>query len=225
MPPRPRAQATMLAAALLVGALPWAPAQGQADDESVGLADELRLLREEAREANRLSWMLFLASFVVGMAIAAVAVAGTVRNAWQLRRHVDLVQRDMDERLRPELGRTTDSNLLPRPIDIDSGGLFRVRIINAGQVAARKIVCDMKFGMASDFEAGVEEHKRENRGFLAPDKLIEVRVPITTEQMRAASQQDQFHVEILVEYSGPGGKEYGCPVNGDYDGVEARWSD
>lgn len=77
-----------------------------------------------------------------------------------------------------------------RARDVNSGGAFRIRIINAGQVAARQIVCHMKLGMVSDFEAGRIKRERECRGSLAPNMVIEVRVPIATEQMRAASQQD-----------------------------------
>lgn len=173
---------------------------------------------QEAGEATNM-WV------IAGIIMAAAAVAGTIWNGCQLRKHVDLVKKDMDERLRPQLGWTTDSNLLLRHGDVDSGGVFRIRIINAGQVAARNIVCHMNLGLASDFEAGRIKHEREFRGSLAPNMVIEVRVPITTEQMKAASPKDQFHAEIMIEYRGPGKKPYKYSMSGDYDGVCARWSD
>ena len=215
----------MLLAALLAIALPWTSAQGQADGGVERLAEELRQLREEVRESSRADRDLFLVSLVTGMGIAGVAVGGTVWNAWQLHRHVNVIKKDMDERLRPLLGQTTDENLLLPPKEVDSGGVFRIKIINAGQVAAGGVVCSMKVGMASDFDAGCAKRKQERRGYLAPDKLIEVRVPITTEQMRKASQQDKFRAEVLVEYRGPGEKAYKYSMSGYYDGIEMQWRD
>jgi len=219
------APALMLLAALLAASIPWTLAQGQGDGGVEALAEELRQLREAVEESSRADRDLFLVSFWVGMGIASTAVAGTAWNAWQLRRHVNVIKKDMDERLRPLLGWTTDSNLMLPARDVGNGGVFRIRIINAGPVAARGIVCSIKVGMASDFEAGSTKRKQEHRGYLAPDKLIEVRVPITTKQMRKASQQDKFRAEILVEYRGLGEKAYKYSMSGDYDGKVALWRD
>lgn len=216
------AAAAVLAAALLAAAPPWATAQGQAGGEAgdaAMLAEELRLLREGVEESNRVGWALFVVSLVVGVGIATLAAWGTVRNTGQLERHVRLVEADMSTRLRPQLGWTTDGDIPSHTFAAITGNQIKLRIINAGQVAAVGIVCDVRVGLEGDFEAGSEVRSRDRWGSLAPNKRIDIDLPLTTEQLlRIREGGEKFRIEVLAEYRGPDGREYRYAMSGHYDG-------
>jgi len=220
------APALMLLAALLAIALPWTSAQGQADGGVERLAEELRQLREEVRESSRADRDLFLVSFWVGMGIAAAAVCGTVWNALLLRKHVNVIKKDMDERLRPLLRWTSDRDKQGIPVNVLDGRVISIRIINAGQVAAVGIVCDVKYGMASDFEAGKAGCRKDQYGSLAPNRSMDVNVWVSGEQVRMVREEKKkFRMEIHAEYRGPDGREYAYSMSGDYDGWQALLHD
>ena len=214
------APALMLLAALLAASIPWTPAQGQGDDGIEALAEELRQLREAVEESSRADRDLFLVSLVIGTVIAVVAIAGTVCNALLLRRHVNAVKDDMGKRLRPLLRWTADGDLPSRTLAVIDGNQIKIRIINAGQVAAVGIVLGGRFGLTGDFEAGREaRYEGAQWGSLAPNKSMEVDLEITGEQMRRIRKEgERFHIEILLKYQDPGGKDYEYSMNGHYDG-------
>lgn len=222
MSPGPEAKTVgaTLIAVLLALTFPWAHAQGQDNGELGTLADELQRLRAEVAESNRANWALFIVSFAIGMAIAVAAVVGTVWNARQLRRHVGLVEADMATRLRPVLVWTADGDMPSHTFAVVTGSRIKIRIINAGQVAAVRIVCDIKVGMAGDFEAGEETRSIDKWGSLAPTKHIEIDLPLTDEQnFRVRRRREKFHIDIVAKYRAPYGQEYQYSMSGDYDGL------
>lgn len=219
--------------ALLAAAPPWAHAQDEAGGEVAALAEELRLLREGVEESNRVDWALFAVSLTVGAVITAAAVWGSVRNARQVERHVSLTERhvsltaaDMSARMRPMLRWTSDGNRLVYPPRVLEGAMIVIRLLNAGQAAAVGIVCDVRFGMEGDLEAGRAGHRRDQWGSLAPNSAIHLNVHVTEEQrLRARGKREKFRVEVKAEYRGPDGREYKYSMGGDYDGREALLHD
>lgn len=192
----------VLPVALLAAVLPWAHAQGEADGEVAALAEELRQLREGVEESNRVDWALFAVSLTVRAAITVAAVWGSVRNARQVERHVALTEADMSTRLRPMLRWTSDGDRLVHPPRVLEGTVIVIRMLNAGQAAAVDIVCDVKFGMEGDFEAGRAGHRRDQWGSLAPNSAIHLNVHVTEEQKcRAREKKEKFHVEIKAHTS------------------------
>lgn len=156
---------------------------------------------------------------VIGVILAAAAVGGTMWNGWQLYRHVNLAKRDADGRLRPVLAWTADSDRPSHTFAIVEADQITIRIINAGQVAAVGIECDARFGMEDEFKAGKAKHDKSQWGSLAPNKVLEVGVPITgTQNIQALEKKKKFHIEIAAEYRAPGGKVYRYAMRGDYDG-------
>ncbi|RNJ71451.1 MAG: hypothetical protein EB824_06865 [Thaumarchaeota archaeon S15] len=218
--------ALMLLAVLLAAALPWAFAQSQDDGEVERLADELRQLRGEMRESNRVGWALFVVSLAAGTGIAALAIWGTLRNTRQLERHVKLLETDMTTRLRPLLRWTSDRDKRGITVNVPDGRVISIRIVNAGQVAAVGIVCDVKYGMASDFEAGKAGCRKDQYGSLAPNRSMDVNVWVSGEQVRMVREEKKkFRMEIHAEYRGPDGREYAYSMSGDYDGWQALLHD
>jgi len=218
----PGAASTLALAVLLASALPWTSTQGQADGGVEALAEELRQLREAVEESSRADRDLFLVSLVASIAIAGVAVGGTVWNALLLRKHVNVIKKDMDERLRPLLRWTADGDRPSRTFAVIDGNQIKIRIINAGQVAAVGIVLEGRMGLTGDFEAGRESrYKGAKWGSLAPNKSMEVDLVITDEDMRRIREKkERLHVEILLKYQDPGGKEYEYALSGHYDGED-----
>ena len=216
----------MLLAALLAAALPWTLAQGQGDGEIEALAEELRQLREEVGESNHVGWALFAVSLAAGTGIAALAVWGTLRNTRQLERHVKLLETDMTTRLRPLLRWTSDRDKRGITVNVPDGRVISIRMVNAGQVAAVGIVCDVKYGMASDFESGKAGCRKDQYGSLAPNRSMDVNVWVSGEQERMVREEKKkFHMEIHAEYRGPDGREYAYSMSGDYDGWQALLRD
>jgi len=218
--PRDRVSAALPFVALLAAAFPWIPAQGQAGGEIDRLADELRQLREGVEESNRVGWVLFAVSLAVGSAIALIAAWGTIRNTRELAKHVALVEKDMDKRLRPFLVWTADGDMPSHTFAVIDGNQIKVRIINAGQVAAVGIVCDVRVGLEADFEAGNEVRSQDQWGSLAPNKCIEIDIPLADEHvLRVKGKKEKFRIDVRAEYRGPDGKEYEYSMSGRYDGA------
>ena len=157
---------------------------------------------------------------LIGIVLAAAAVGGPIWNGWQLRRHVNLVEADIAARLRPVLAWVSDGSGQGHALTVLGGGLVRVRIINAGQVAAVGIAYAVRSGMEGDFGSGGTGHSRGRRGALAPNSCMEIDVWMTDEQGRRAQEGERFRLEVALEYRSPAGKEYEYSVSGVYDGRE-----
>ncbi|MDD9810080.1 MAG: tetratricopeptide repeat protein [Thaumarchaeota archaeon] len=198
------APALMLLAALLAAALPWASAQGQGDGGVEALAEELRQLREAVEESSRADRDLFLVSFWVGMGIAAAAVVGTVCNALLLRRHVNVIKKDMDKRLRPVLVWAEIEGDGPVGVYGDGGlpGGIRIKLVNAGQVSAEEIVVHHGIRLVGEGEALRLQTRR--LGALEPGKHAEVRIPMSMEGLGRALGGGMVYVDAVFEYRGGG---------------------
>lgn len=198
------AAVAIVAAAML---LPHAAlAQDGAGNATVGVA-------QEAAGAPD-AWV------ILGIVLAATAVGGTIWNGSQLRRHVDLVKRDMDERLRPVLAWVSDGTRQGHSLTVLGGGMVRVRILNAGQVAAVGIAYAVRSGMGGDLEEAGTGRVWGQRGALAPNASMAIDVWLTDEQVRRTQRGEKFHFEVLLEYRSPAGAAYGYSMSGDYDGTQ-----
>ena len=163
---------------------------------------------------------------VIGVALALAAVGGAIWNGIQIHRHVSLVKKDDDERLRPMLRWTSEGDRRVYPPSVTDGKVIVIKILNAGQVAAVGIVCDVRFGMEGDFGSEKVGHSKNEWGSLAPNMAIHLNVHVTGEQMRRVLEgKEKFHIEIMAEYRGPGEKKYEYSMSGDYDGRETLLHD
>lgn len=209
------------AAVALLASVAFLQAAAQGGDADV--AEELRQLREQlkeqAEEAGRKSEALFWSSFLVGICVALVAVAGTACSALYLRRHVSLLVTDAQERLRPALART---NCYVSE-EAESGAGQRTRhlvfeITNVGAVAAVGIEGRVRHGTGTGVD-GTDDLQSTNWsiGALAPGQKKIFKTEIRTR--RGKGTDASFWLDVTLDYKAIGGRLFryhaACEVHGD----------
>lgn len=212
-----RAQA---AVALLASVAFLQAAAAQGGDADV--AEELRQLREQlkeqAEEAGRKSEALFWSSFLVGVCIALVAVAGTACSVVYLRRHVSLLVADARERLRPALART--ECVVREETGDDSRQSVRYlvfEITNVGAVAAVGVRGHARHGTGTNIDSlGDLQAADWPIGALAPGQKKTFKTRIRTKHGNGADAP--FWLEVTLEYKAIGGRAFRynatCEVHG-----------
>jgi len=199
-------------------------AAGAQEDGTAAVAEELRQLREQlhgqAEEASRASEALFWSSFLVGVCIALVAVAGTACSVVYLKRHVGLLRVDAHERLRPALART--KCFVSKERDAGSGQVTRrlvFEITNVGAVAAVGVRGSARHGTGTDINDLNDLQATDwSIGALAPGLKKSFDTGIRIEQGKDANSP--FWLEVTLEYRAIGGRLYRyratCEVRGDH---------
>lgn len=209
---------TLLAAHAIIQA---AGAQG---DGTAAVAEELRQMREQMREqaeeASRASEALFWSSFLAGICIALVAVAGTACSVVYLRRHVGLLRADAHERLRPALART--ECFVKEERDASSGQVTRhlvFEITNVGAVAAVGVRGHARYGTGTSVDSLRDLQITDwPIGALAPSLKKSFDTGISAK--RSKGTNNPFWLEVTLEYRAIGGRLYRyhatCKARGDH---------
>jgi len=154
---------------------------------------------------------------VIGAILAAAAVGGTIWNGWQLRRHVDLVKRDMDERLRPTLmwGVLGDGSSVRIAAWPERPCGLTIRLLNAGQVSARDIIMytDARV-VGNDGEPGVPGHRLRRLGALEPDESMEIFIPVPAVMLGRVLGGEMAYIEARFFYGAGDAKMFEYRVGG-----------
>ncbi|RNJ72001.1 MAG: tetratricopeptide repeat protein [Thaumarchaeota archaeon S15] len=141
---------------------------------------------------------------LIGIALAAAAVGGTIWNGWQLRRHVDLVEADIAARLRPvlALAKTDGDGQIGVYGDRGRPGGLRIRLVNAGQASAEEIVVRREVRLVG--EGAPPLLRTRHLGALEPGESTEVRIPMPVEDLGRALGGGMAYVDAIFEYTGGG---------------------
>ncbi len=193
-----------------------AGAQGDGQVQGDNVVEELRQIREQMEEAGQDSKALFWTSFLAGVGVALVAVAGTACSIVYLRRHVILLSDDARKRLRPALART---ELYVRHAGRagEAGREYVIfEITNVGEVAAVEIDGVAKFGESS---ASAVEIKLPI-GAITPhsSKMIGMAIDPNWDP----AQGKPFRFEIRLEYKAIGGRKFSYHAAGVLHGKEIQ---
>lgn len=154
---------------------------------------------------------------VIGAILAFAAVGGTIWNGWQLYRHVNLVKKDADERLRPTLSWVVLEGDRAARItawtEWPSG--IKIRLLNAGQVSARDIIMyrDARI-VGNDGERGVSGSKLRRLGALGPGESMDILIPVSAVMLGRVLGGEMAYIEARFVYGTEGTQRFEYRVGG-----------
>jgi len=194
-----RAAPCLLACALLVAMAPVGGAAAEERDAGMaGVSEELRHLRERIDEASHQSNATAAALFVVGLAVAAIAVYGTHKSLGYLgtqsryfERHLEHLREDMRAKTWPVLSWVTIGGRLTHEIGMraDDSRLVTIRVMNVGTASALNVKSWEVCGV-SDGGGGIVGERRSVRswGSLPPGGFMDISVLVSAKEHRRVTE-------------------------------------